>query len=484
MADYVIVGAGISGLAMAVLLGEEGHRVTLLEQGATISPTLHGFCRQGVYFDTGLHYLGAAGKGELLERVLTRLGVYESLRLHPMGPCFDTYRAVGEPGRHADYRVGREAFEEGLIEAFPREGEAIRRFCAMVGGTFPGLAEDLFAKADPLADLVSLVAPPTLADYLRELTDDPRLRRVLSAPAVLHGTPPDQVPVRFHAMVAGSFMQSAHYVEGGGRALAAAFGERLKRLGVTLRCGARVTALELSPAGAMRGLRLADGSRVEATRCIVTAHPRLLLDWVPEGALSRGFVRRQRRMADSISANVVYGIAAGGLPALRGRNLILDPGTDTGTDWHWPYFLSACQVPEGDPVGFSLILAGSGKEIPSRTNASIDPRPDGYMVSKCEAMGRAEAFLRAHCQDELGAFSLVEGATELTFRDYTNSPAGGLYGIRHTTKAWGHTPDTGIEGLFLSGQAVMAPGVLGAIMAAFITCGRMSGCGVTARIAR
>ncbi|MBT3286485.1 MAG: NAD(P)/FAD-dependent oxidoreductase [Victivallales bacterium] len=484
MADYTIVGAGVSGLSLAVLLAEEGHRVTLLEQGATASPTLHGFCRQGVYFDTGVHYLGAVGKDGLLRRLLDRLGIGEPLRFWPMGPCFDTYRAVGERELCVYYRAGRDAFEEGLGEAFPCETRAIRRFCTMACEAFPELAEKLLAEPNSLANMVGLVGPPTLSDYLRELTDNVDLRRVLSAHTVLHGTPPDQVPLNFHAMVAGSFMESAHYVEGGGRAIVNAFCARLEQLGVTLRCRSRVTGLDLSAAGAMRGLRLADGSRIETTRCIATVHPRLLLDWVPESALGHSFARRQRRMQDSACAHVVYGIAPAGLPALRGRNLILDPQPEAGLAWQWPCFLAAGQVPDADPVAFSLILAADGKETLAQPGSAIDYRSEGYRVAKDEAMRRAEAFLREHCQDELGTFSLVEGATALTFRYYTNSPNGGLYGIRHTTKAWGHAPTTGIDGLFLSGQAVMAPGVLGAAMAAFVTCGRMPGCGVSPRIQR
>jgi all-trans-retinol 13,14-reductase len=71
--------------------------------------------------------------------------------------------------------------------------------------------------------------------------------------------------------------------------------------------------------------------------------------------------------------------------------------------------------------------------------------------------------------DQVGPFELLDVATPLTFQDRLNSPEGGLYGVKHRLADMPLLPRTAMKGLYLSGQAVVAPGVLGALCAAFLT---------------
>jgi NADPH-dependent 2,4-dienoyl-CoA reductase/sulfur reductase-like enzyme len=56
--DAVIIGAGPSGLATAVLLGRRGYRVLVVEQHDRPGGGLHSFEEKGFEFDTGFHYVG------------------------------------------------------------------------------------------------------------------------------------------------------------------------------------------------------------------------------------------------------------------------------------------------------------------------------------------------------------------------------------------------------------------------------------------
>jgi len=71
--------------------------------------------------------------------------------------------------------------------------------------------------------------------------------------------------------------------------------------------------------------------------------------------------------------------------------------------------------------------------------------------------------------DVVGDFELLDVATPLTFRDHLSSPQGGLYGVKHRLADMPLLPRTAVRGLYLSGQAVVAPGVLGAMCAGFLT---------------
>ncbi len=62
--------------------------------------------------------------------------------------------------------------------------------------------------------------------------------------------------------------------------------------------------------------------------------------------------------------------------------------------------------------------------------------------------------------------------TPLTIRDWMNSPEGSAYGVRRSSDqlisaaALNRTP---VKGLFLAGQSVMAPGIIGAIFGSLAT---------------
>ena len=73
------------------------------------------------------------------------------------------------------------------------------------------------------------------------------------------------------------------------------------------------------------------------------------------------------------------------------------------------------------------------------------------------------------------AISFTECATALTLRDYSHSPFGSLYGVTHKVGQYNPLPVTKVKGLFLAGQAVAAPGILGAVVSAFLVCGIIIG---------
>ena len=77
--------------------------------------------------------------------------------------------------------------------------------------------------------------------------------------------------------------------------------------------------------------------------------------------------------------------------------------------------------------------------------------------------------LSSCAHDLIGSFELLDVATPFTFRDRLGSPEGGLYGVKHRIVDMPLLPRTSAQGLYLSGQAVVAPGVLGVLCASFLT---------------
>jgi all-trans-retinol 13,14-reductase len=77
--------------------------------------------------------------------------------------------------------------------------------------------------------------------------------------------------------------------------------------------------------------------------------------------------------------------------------------------------------------------------------------------------------------DIAGNIQSIEGSTPLTIRDFCSTPLGGLYGVKHMVGQFNPHPATRIPGLFLAGQAVVAPGIMGAMISGFLACGTLLG---------
>lgn len=68
--DYLILGAGPSGLSCGSILSRLGKKVLVLEQHYKVGGTIHVFEEKGFEFDTGFHYIGNQDISKRLFRLL------------------------------------------------------------------------------------------------------------------------------------------------------------------------------------------------------------------------------------------------------------------------------------------------------------------------------------------------------------------------------------------------------------------------------
>ena len=93
--DTVIIGSGLGGLVCGAILSKEGQRVCVLEKNEQIGGNLQTFKRDGVTFDTGVHYISGLDKGQNLYQFFNYLGLMDRLELLKMdeegfGNCSNT----------------------------------------------------------------------------------------------------------------------------------------------------------------------------------------------------------------------------------------------------------------------------------------------------------------------------------------------------------------------------------------------------------
>ncbi len=476
--DAIIIGAGLSGLTSALLLARSGRRVLVLEQNAQPAPVVRGFSRGGLYFDTGFHYAGGLGETSPFRTLFRHLGLEEKLQLFPFAEeGFDCLQ-ISSSGERFLLPVGFSAIREKLGEYFPQARTAIAGYLDEIAtkwSNFPYLDLDT-----AIADFaMETVHGKSLHERLQEFTAWPQLQSLLSMHSLHYGVSPDAASTTLNAQVAGSYYHSVHGIVGGGRGLVDALLALLTEAGAEVRCRSEVAGL-LTTADGVSGVRLTTGEEILAGNVVVTLNPTLLPQLLPPGVLRPAYLKRLKNLRQTPSAYIVFAQSRKSLEFLRRRNLFIQPRAGIfADDTHRPleerafYLAAAGQGPDGDISGLVGIVPTGYAEVAAWEADELRHSAD-YGAQKQQIGERLLRIFAQQCP-ELADLELIELATPLTLRDYSQAPEGAIYGVGRFIGQYNPHPATRLPGLFLSGQAIAAPGLLGTVIAAYLTSGSILG---------
>jgi all-trans-retinol 13,14-reductase len=124
--------------------------------------------------------------------------------------------------------------------------------------------------------------------------------------------------------------------------------------------------------------------------------------------------------------------------------------------------------------GFIAFAPGNAGLCDAWKDSAPGRRPAPYLEFKREKLASIREAVIHHCP-ELAAADILDGGTPLTNRDFLESPGCGLYGTKHSLRQFSPLPATRIPNLWMAGQSVIAPGVLGAIISGVVACGFILG---------
>lgn len=472
--DALVVGAGVSGMTSALRLAAEGLSVAVVEAGACVAPTIRGFWREGVYFDTGFHYTGLLGREELLGRLLGQVGVWDKLTCVPAADGEGDCLQCNEPAFSLRFRQQWDENQALLAATFPAERAGLDLYFRTIRGYWEQVPEAVLrGELGPL-ELANDIGGTALLTFLRSHISDPRLIAALCAHGMLYGAPAEHTSLLYHSMVAGSYYGRLYQIAGGGSALAGAYEKALAEAGVRVYTQCRVTAVTLSEDGKVRGVEVENGAEhFEANTCVFSGDPRLLLDLLPDSVFRPIYRRRLREMHDTMSAFILFGVLPEG-GALPGGNQILledlTPGLGDVTralDAR-PLFVVTSRAREGQG-GISVICPMLIDESPPRNEARTGNGRGAYAPWKEGIAERLRQRLARRGGSAFNGFRTLEMATPFTFRRYCHSVAGALYGVQHRVGDIPLMPRTRVHGLYLTGQGTLATGVLGAVMSGYVS---------------
>lgn len=482
--DTVIIGSGLGGLACAYILGKFGYRVCVLEKHFQTGGNLQTFKRKGCKFDTGMHYVGSLGEGEVLHKFFNYLDLLSKVNVKKLDE--DAFDIINIEGREYKYAMGYEKFTKSLILDFPDEGKAIIAYATKIKEL--GEGSDIFNLREVnLMDMTNInYYGLSTSEYIATLTDNIRLRSVLSALNPLYAGGETNTPLYVHALVNHFFITSAWRLTDGGNQISDALVESIQSMGGKVLTKAEVVKFHFNNKS-ISAVETKNGDIFEAVRFISNMHPALTMDFIPEGQIRKSYKNRLNSLKNTISSFSMYIVLKKNqIPYLNKNYYYYRTNNVWGVDNYgkgeWPqglmlYFTADKQMPEF-AESVTVITYMKYDEVKQWEGTQIEHRGDDYLMFKKEKEKQLLKNVAIVFPDIPDAIDTTYSASPLTFRDYTGTREGSMYGIvRDCTRPIESyiSPRTKIDNLFLTGQSINLHGITGVLCGSLITCGNFVG---------
>lgn len=216
--DYVILGAGLGGLAAAACLARQGHEVAVLEKHYLPGGCCHTFNYGEYHFCADVHYLYQCGAGQIVDRFLNYLEC--DVPFNSLDPdCIDR---VITPEVDFKIPLGWETLRARLITTFPEERVAIDRYCdeiQQLSQDIHHLVREVHLYDKKLSDWLKLPKywkifakrDWTLQDLYNHVGLSPKLQNLLAGQSGDYALPPNEIALMTHASLVWDYSQGAYY---------------------------------------------------------------------------------------------------------------------------------------------------------------------------------------------------------------------------------------------------------------------------------
>lgn len=482
--DIAILGCGLGGLVCGYILSKNGYKVLLLEKEAQIGGCLQTFRRFGVKFDTGMHYIGSMLEGQILHRLFSYLNLTGRVPLQRLD--LEGYDRFSIGGKSYRYASGYDQFVDALSESFPQNRRDIEEYVRQlksIANASPlynlrKVEDNVFIEADYIKTSVN--------DFIAGVTGNPMLRDVLAGNLPLYAGVKDKTPTYIHALINNFYIQSAWRIIGGSDVIAHALADSIRHFGGEIRTRSEVAEIVCDDTHAT-GIRLTSGDYIEADSFISNIHPQAALRLLDTHLIRKAYRARIHDLENTISNFTVYIKFKEKATPYLNYNYYFYSHDDVwqannrhaGAPLQSYLFMHQCA--EANQVyAQSAEMIGYMKfdEVAKWTDTLHGHRGEEYLEFKQRT---AEHYLDVLEQSFPGIRNTIEGyetSSPLTYRDYTATENGSMYGIIRDKNFPTQTlvsQRTKIPNLFMTGQNINSHGILGVTIGAALTCAEFLG---------
>jgi len=481
----IIIGSGLGGLTCGYILAKNGYSVTVLEKNAQTGGCLQTFVRRGVKFETGMHYIGSIEDGQLLNKFFRYLNLLPDVRLSPLD--HNAYDLISIAGERFPFANGEENFIERLAKHFPAEKDSLKKYWAAIReATESSPLHTLKTTAEPIM-LNPDHVKQSFDNFLAGITDNEMLRLVLAGNLPLYAGERGKTPMYIAAFINDFFNRSAYRIVGGSETVAQSLIKSITSMGGKVRPMSEAVKINCDDTKAV-SVSLKNGETLEGDYFISNLHPARMIELVDSPLLRKSYRERIADLNNTISNFTVYiAFKNDAVPYLnsnlyhyespddvwRGKNY--DPATYPKSFLYMHLCASENQQFAKAAV---LISYMNYDDVAKWAGTTVGRRGADYEEFKREKAEKLLDLLERQMPDTRRNIEHYYTSSPLTYRDYTGTEQGSMYGVLRDCNQSIHSlvsQRTRIPNLFQTGQNVNSHGILGVIIGSILTSGEILG---------
>ena len=479
MKSVVIIGSGLGGLSCGVILAKNGYDVTVLEQSPQAGGCLQCFSRRGAKFETGMHFIGSAAEGQVLDRLMDYLEIKGDITLSPLDA--DGYEVIALGGKLYRFAIGRAAFVEQLACDFPHQRTQLNSYFDLVEKVANASSLHSMKQVEGDDAVNTEYQLRAVNEVIDKVITDPLLAKVLVGNLPLYAGVKDSTPFSVHAFITDFYNQSAFRIVGGSDKVATSMVNTIVRYGGRICTRQKVTHIDCDEERAV-GVTTEDGRHYAADIVISDAHPKCTLEMIDSKLIRPAFRNRINNMPQTIGGFSIYlEFKEGTTPYMNYNYYGYEGDTPWGCEQYdeqsWPkgfLYMHFCQQEHQEFATTGVVISYMKMDEVERWRGTcVGHRGEDYEQFKARKAEKLLDTLERHFPGLRSCIKHYYTSTPLTYLDYTGTEGGSMYGVAKDVAlgpACRVPHKTKIPNVLQTGQNINSHGMLGVLVGTMVTC--------------